>query len=294
MPRRYYDYTPDEEYMQSLGGPYFNPYSSAPIDIGMALRQNLSQLAAYKQYEREMQAKRQQQDFDDWIKMTALEKSLQGKPPTAEEEMWASLTREEKRAAGKKKYLPAEEHVSYPPEVRTNIEKQLGLPPGTLATAPDTAITQALGKQIERTQPEKGPKKDETLEGMKTAYGWFKEVKKDLENEAKNIYLMSPKEQADFQSRQTNYKRNEIFVRGVLSRYEIGKRKPNPREMRFFEEMMKNPYADIHDLLTGGISTAPTPSSFNQIPAGAQTATNPQTGQRVYYDEKTGQWLPIR
>jgi len=200
MPRRYYGYTPDEEYMQSLGGPYFNPYSSAPIDIGMALRQNLAQIVAYKQYEKEMQEKRQQQDFENWVKTMQVQKMFQEPKPSVEEQLYEELGEEERRAAAKKKYLPPEEHPAYPPGVRTNIEKQLGLPAGTLVTAPDTAITQALGEQWQRTRPEKGPKKDETLEGMKIAYGWFKEVKRDLENEAQNIYLMSPKEQADFQN----------------------------------------------------------------------------------------------
>ena len=162
MPRQYYrSYSYLPEMMREIGGPYYNPYSSAPIDIGMTLRQNLAQIAAYKQYEREMQATRQQQDFENWVKTMQVQKMFQEPKPSVEEQLYGELGEEERRAAAKKKYLPAEERQAYPPEVRANIEKQLGLPVGTLATAPDAAVTQALGEQWQRTRPEKAQKEKE-------------------------------------------------------------------------------------------------------------------------------------
>ena len=63
----------------------------------------------------------------------------------------------------------------------------------------------------------------------------------------------------------------------------MGKQKPNPREMRFFEEMMKNPYADINDLITGGVT--PTPSAINQSPTESTTQLPTSGYQLAGYDK---------
>jgi len=112
--RRYYGGGPSEEYAQSIGGPYYNPYSSSPIDIGMTLRQNLAQITAYKQYEKEQEEARKKQDFEDFIKMMQLEKSMAGKPPGIDEQMWGLLGPEEQAGAAREKYGPKKEKPEKP------------------------------------------------------------------------------------------------------------------------------------------------------------------------------------
>jgi len=124
MPQRYsrYAYGPNEEDLQNLGGPFFNPYSKRG-DVGYALRQAVNMLLAKK---REEQDTAKTQAKEDWErKFKEAEFGLRERQVAVQERPEIQKPPNEPDDLTKAKYLMEKNPQRYPPDNPDSINMAL-------------------------------------------------------------------------------------------------------------------------------------------------------------------------
>ncbi len=148
--RRYYGggYGQNEEYLQELGGPNYDPYSKR-ANIGLAIRNTINQIVAKRKEEQEKAKLAAQEEYERGVterKLKVLERPdktnisdwqekvtyIQNDPSLSETERAAAI----KHIVYGQTLTPQN---TYTPEVVADAEKLFGMKPGTFTTMPPAA-----------------------------------------------------------------------------------------------------------------------------------------------------------